>query len=180
MRSSQGASGVSQSSRWGPSVWCKGYVGLCEPSTTKMTFSSVDVIFFVKISDIMMLFQKKALFDNVTGFQLREWYNFCCHERIGMEGEGQGRWGQRPGRLPKMPRESTIRAKSAKWMVRGETGGSTARRRGRGCSVRRTGIWRGTSTGCFMCKEISRLGFDRFVIRYRGIAHRRNSKKRGD
>lgn len=37
-----------------------------------MTFSSVDMIFFVRISDIMMLFQKEELLDNVTAFQLRE------------------------------------------------------------------------------------------------------------
>lgn len=36
-----------------------------------MTFSSVDMIFFVRISDIMMLFQKEELLDNVTAFQLR-------------------------------------------------------------------------------------------------------------
>lgn len=61
-------------------------------------------------------------------------------------------------------------------MVRGETGGEEVE--DSQCGELECG--RGTSTGCFMCKEISRLVFDRLVIRYRGTAHRRNSKKRGE
>lgn len=53
-----GASGVSWSSWYSPSVWVKGCVGLYKQSVTEMTFFSVDVIFFFGINDMNDAFWK--------------------------------------------------------------------------------------------------------------------------